>query len=56
MCAPLSLQARDKQIARLTREERLGALKLALANNKRVRVADLQGFARVVRGCMPAQA
>ena len=51
-----SPQARSKQIARLTREERLGALRLALANNKRVRVADLQGFARVVRAHMPDMA
>ena len=41
-------QARDKQIARLTREERLGSLKLSLANGKRVRVAQLRSFSRVV--------
>ena len=44
----VSAQARDKQIARLTREERLGSLKLSLANNKRIRVAQLRSFSRVV--------
>ncbi|CAL8462655.1 g2188 [Coccomyxa elongata] len=42
------LQARDKQIARLTREERLGALPLALANGRRVKVGQLRSFSRVV--------
>ena len=44
-------QARDKQIARLTREERLGALQLGLANGKRIRVAQLRSFSRAV--CIP---
>ncbi|CAK0757207.1 hypothetical protein CVIRNUC_002521 [Coccomyxa viridis] len=42
------LKARDKQIARLTREERLGALQLGLANGKRIRVAQLRSFSRAV--------
>ncbi|KAK9906905.1 hypothetical protein WJX75_009966 [Coccomyxa subellipsoidea] len=42
------LQARDKQIARLTREERLGALPLTLANGRRVKVGQLRSFSRVV--------
>ncbi|EIE24367.1 hypothetical protein COCSUDRAFT_83671 [Coccomyxa subellipsoidea C-169] len=42
------LQARDKQIARLTREERLGALPLSLANGRRVKVGQLRSFSRVV--------
>ncbi len=41
-------QARDKQIARLTREERLGALPLSLANGRRVKVGQLRSFSRVV--------
>lgn len=45
----LRAQARDKQIARLTREERLGALPLSLANGRRVTVAQLRSFSRVVR-------
>jgi uncharacterized protein YigA (DUF484 family) len=41
-------QARDKQMARLAREERLAALTMQLGNGKRVRVGDLQGKSRVV--------
>lgn len=36
------------QVARLQREERLGALGLELANRKRVTLAQLRGFARTV--------
>ncbi len=36
------LQARDKQLARLQREEKLGALQLELANGKVVRMAQLR--------------
>ena len=36
------LQARDKQIARLQREEKLGGLQLELANGKLVRMAQLR--------------
>jgi len=46
------MQARDKQIQRLTREERLGSLKLSLANGKRIRVAQLRSFSRVVSSCV----
>lgn len=42
------LKARDKQIARLSREETLGALGMELGNGKRVRLAQLRGFARCV--------
>ncbi|GAB4820806.1 hypothetical protein N2152v2_007852 [Parachlorella kessleri] len=42
------LQARDKQIARLQREEKLGGLQLELANGKLVRMAQLRSFSRVV--------
>lgn len=38
-CPP---QARDKQIARLQREEKLGALKLELSNGKVLRLAQLR--------------
>lgn len=46
------MQARDKQIARLTREERLGALPLTLANGRRVKVGQLRSFSRVVRSIL----
>jgi hypothetical protein len=35
-------------MARLQREEKLGALQLELANGKVLRVAQLRGFSRVV--------
>ncbi|KXZ48166.1 hypothetical protein GPECTOR_30g262 [Gonium pectorale] len=41
-------QARNKQIARLTREERLGALPIRLASGKSLSLATLRGNARVV--------
>lgn len=49
------MQARDKQIARLTREERLGALPLTLANGRRVKVGQLRSFSRVVRSILVFQ-
>ncbi|KAI7843980.1 hypothetical protein COHA_002518 [Chlorella ohadii] len=42
------LKARDKQMARLLREDELGACQLELANKKVLRLAQLRGFARVV--------
>eukprot|EP00884_Botryococcus_braunii_P018390 jgi/Botrbrau1/5234/Bobra.0172s0096.1 len=42
------LLAREKQIARLTREENLGALSVVLASGKRVRLSEMRSFARVV--------
>lgn len=48
VAAPHLTQAREKQIARLGREEALGALGLQLANGKRVSVAQLRGAARLV--------
>eukprot|EP00195_Chlamydomonas_chlamydogama_P003167 CAMPEP_0202919384 /NCGR_PEP_ID=MMETSP1392-20130828/75718_1 /ASSEMBLY_ACC=CAM_ASM_000868 /TAXON_ID=225041 /ORGANISM="Chlamydomonas chlamydogama, Strain SAG 11-48b" /LENGTH=277 /DNA_ID=CAMNT_0049612727 /DNA_START=146 /DNA_END=979 /DNA_ORIENTATION=- len=42
------LQARDKQMARLTREEKLGALSVQLANGKVLPVSALRGSARIV--------
>ncbi|KAK9817814.1 hypothetical protein WJX72_002596 [[Myrmecia] bisecta] len=42
------LKARDKQIARMTREERLGQLQLELANKKVMRLTQLRSFSRVV--------
>lgn len=42
------LQARDKQMARLTREEKLGRLKMKLANGKTLSMGALRGSARVV--------
>ena len=42
------MQARKKQISRLTREERLGALGLQLANGKKLSVGALRGNARIV--------
>ncbi|WIA12497.1 hypothetical protein OEZ85_012530 [Tetradesmus obliquus] len=41
-------KARDKQMARLAREEALAGLPLQLANGKRLRVGALQGASRVV--------
>ncbi|MEW5303923.1 MAG: hypothetical protein WDW36_006568 [Sanguina aurantia] len=41
-------EAREKQIARLGREEKLGALTVELANRKRLPIASLRGSARVV--------
>ena len=41
-------QARDKQMARLTREEKLGALSIQLANGKVLRLSALRGSARCV--------
>jgi Low psii accumulation1 / Rep27 len=41
-------QARDKQLARLAREEKLASLQLQLANGKRLAVRDLQDSARCV--------
>lgn len=41
-------QARDKQMARLGREEALAACQVQLANGKRKSLATLRGFARVV--------
>lgn len=43
-----SWQAREKQVARIAREEALGALQVRLASGKRLRLADLQGTSRVV--------
>lgn len=37
------------QVARLQREERLGALNLELANRKVLRLSELRGFTRAVR-------
>ena len=42
------LDARDKQIARMTREEDLGSLQIELANKKTLRLAQLRQFARIV--------
>jgi hypothetical protein len=36
-------------VARLQREERLGALSLELANKKMLRLSELRGFTRAVR-------
>eukprot|EP00775_Hariotina_reticulata_P003194 gene3194-3472_t len=41
-------KARGKQLARLAREEALASLQIQLANNKRLRLGDLQGTSRVV--------
>ena len=43
------MQARQKQIARLTREETLASLQVELSNKKRVRLAQLRKFVRPVR-------
>ena len=43
------LDARDKQIARMTREEDLGSLQIELANKKTLRLSQLRQFARIVR-------
>ncbi|GAX75281.1 hypothetical protein CEUSTIGMA_g2726.t1 [Chlamydomonas eustigma] len=42
------LQARDKQIARLTREEKLGNLGVQLSSGKRLPLSALRGSSRVV--------
>ena len=42
------LQARQKQIARLTREENLAALQIELSNKKTIRLGQLRKFARPV--------
>ena len=44
-----------RQVARLQREERLGALSLELANKKTLRLSELRGFTRAVRASMQAQ-
>lgn len=41
--------AQDKQIARIAREEKLGALQLELANKRMLRMQQLRSFARPVR-------
>jgi len=41
-------QARQKQIARLTREERLASLQIELSNKKTLRLAQLRKFARPI--------
>lgn len=41
-------QARNLQLARLTREETLGRLQVELANRKRLKLFDLRSFSRVV--------
>ena len=45
------LDAREKQIARMTREEDLGGLQIELANKKTLRLAQLRQFARIVSFC-----
>jgi hypothetical protein len=47
-CCNCVAQARDKQMARLAREEQLAGQQVQLANGKRLRLADLQGSSRVV--------
>lgn len=42
------LEAREKQMARLLREDELGACQLELANGRMLRLAQLRGFARAV--------
>lgn len=42
------LKARDKQLARLTRESALAAQRIKLANGKRLTLRDLQGSSRIV--------
>ena len=46
------LDARKKQIARMTREEDLGSLQIELANKKTLRLAQLRQFARIVRNLL----
>lgn len=41
--------AQDKQIARIAREEKLGALQLELSNKRMLRMQQLRSFARPVR-------
>lgn len=45
--------ARQKQMARISREETLGALRVSLASNKTVKLQALRGFARVVLAAGP---
>ena len=47
-CAALWLQAGQKQLARLAREEALAGLSVELASGKLVPLGALRGFARVV--------
>ncbi|PSC72600.1 LOW PSII ACCUMULATION chloroplastic [Micractinium conductrix] len=42
------LEAREKQMARLLREDELGACQLELANGRMLRLAQTRGFARAV--------
>ncbi len=42
------MQARDKQMLRLVREEKLGNLTLQLANGKKLSMGALRGSSRVV--------
>ena len=42
------LDAREKQIARMTREEDLGSLQIELANKKTLRLAQVRQIARIV--------
>ena len=46
--------ANQKQMARISREEALGALRVELFNKKCVRLAALRGFARVVVAAGPS--
>ena len=50
------LAARDKQMTRLLREEKLGILQVELANKKTLKLSQLRSFSRVVRstGSPPA--
>lgn len=43
------LAARDKQMTRLLREEKLGILQIELANRKTLKLSQLRSFSRVVR-------
>lgn len=43
------LAARDKQMTRLLREEKLGILQIELANKKTLKLSQLRSFSRVVR-------
>ncbi len=45
--------ARQKQMARISREETLGALRVTLASKKTVRLQALRGFARIVLAAGP---
>lgn len=50
------LDAREKQIARMTREEDLGSLQIELANKKTLRLAQLRQFVRIVSCKSPCHA